>query len=124
MILLGNTYPLSLIRRPVSISPASLEELRQCAQEEGFLSFWGHDNTRAIAKAILGFDPAPPFPRPAITLSRENLPTFDGQVFSEVWVLSPDYATPFRPGVGEEVHANKILRWQVLHIRFSEAVSS
>lgn len=118
MILIGNTYPLSLLRRPASIAPASVEELRQRAENEGFLSFWGHDNTRAAAKQVLGFDPAPPSARPALSLSPENLPTLNGHPFTEVWVLSPDYAPGFRPQIGKEVPAEKIAGWQSLKLSF------
>lgn len=118
MILLGNTYPPSLIRRPARIDPASLDELRQRAQTEGFLSFWGHNNTRAAVSAILGFDPAPLQHRPALMLSAENLPTLDGHTFQEVWILSPDYRPGFRPQIGKEVAAESIGGWQVLRIRF------
>lgn len=118
MILLGNTFPLSLIRRSAVISPASLDKLRKRANAEGFLSYWGHDNTRHAARAILGFDPAPVTPRPALSLSCENLPTLDGHTFTEVWVLSPDYASGFRPGIGDEVTPEQIAGWQILTISF------
>ncbi len=119
MILLGNTYPLSLIRRPVSIVPTSLDELRRRAQSEGILSFWGHSNTTKVAAEFLGFDPTPHTQRPAITLSQEMLPSLDGQTFNEVWVLSPDYIPGYRPQIGEEVSVNQIAGWQVLRIGFS-----
>lgn len=118
MILLGNTYPLSLIRRPATIAPASLDELKHRAAAEGFLSFWGHNNTRAAAKQILGFDPAPPSTRPALALSSENLPVLDAHAFTEVWILSPDYTPGFRPQIGVEVTAEEIAGWQVLRIEF------
>lgn len=118
MILLGNTYPLSLIRRSVRIEPASLDELKNQAATEGVLSFWGHDNTRAVAEKILGFDPTPLTDRPALSLSPDNLPSLNGQTFTEVWVLSPDYIPGFRPALGVEVDADKIIAWQVLHLVF------
>lgn len=118
MILLGNTYPLNLVRRPVRIEPASLDELRQLAKDQGFLSFWGHDNTRAAVTQVLGFDPAPKAHRPSLTLSAENLPTLDDTTFDQVWILSPDYVPGFRPPLGSEVHPDKIISWQVLHLTF------
>lgn len=118
MILIGNTFPLSLIRRAANITPASLEELRRLASTEGFLSFWGHGNTRKAAIDILGFDPAPPHERPALVLSPDNLPSFDGHVFQDVWVLSPNYVSGFRPDPGTEVAADQITSWQVLKIHF------
>ena len=119
MILLGNTYPLSLIRQPVHILPATLDELKHRATSEGFLSFWGHDNTRAAVTIYLGFDPLPLNHRPAITLSPGNLPTLNGHTFTEVWVLSPDYIPGFRPQTGTEVTPEQITSWQVLLIHFS-----
>lgn len=121
MILLGSTFPLSLIRRPVRISPAPLAELQQRLQQEGFVSFWGHDNTRAAAHALLGVDPAPATQRPALTLTPEGLPSLGNTTFEEVWVLSPDYAASFRPAPGAEVPPEAILSWRVLHIDFSSA---
>ena len=118
MILLGNTFPLALARRSMRIEPASLEELRQRVQNEGFLSFWGHDNTIAVATSILGFDPTPTTERPALSLSQDLLPTLNGQVCQEVWILSPDYAPGFRPQIGVEVTPEQILGWQTLKILF------
>ncbi len=118
MILLGSTYPLGLIRRPAHVEPASLDELRRRARAEGFLSFWGHGNTRAAAGEVLGLDPAPATERPALRLTTDHLPSLDGHVFDEVWVLSPDYVPGFRPRIGEEVGLESISGWQVLRIRF------
>jgi hypothetical protein len=122
MILLGSTFPLSLIRRAVRITPVPLEELQRRLQTEGFVSFWGHDNTRSAVQAILGIDPKPAEARPALTITTEGLPTLAGQVFDEVWVLSPDYAPNFRPSPGQEVPAEAILSWQVLCIDFASNV--
>ena len=79
-------------------------------------SFWGHSNTLAAAREILGVDVAPAVERPAVVLTDENLPSLDGAEARECWVLSPDYAPGFRPAPGEEVPPEKILGWQVLRI--------
>ena len=122
MILLGNTFPLSLIRRPVRIEPAALDELKRRLQAEGFVSFWGHDNTAAAAQSLLGVDPRPgEGQRPAIVLTPDALPSLDGQAFHEVWVLSPDYAPGFRPQIGHEVPLEAIVAWQVLRITIVQA---
>lgn len=118
MILIGSTFPLGLIRRPAHIAPASLDELRQRLRVEGFLSFWGHENTRAAAQKLLGVDPGPDIERPVLTLSPDALPCLKGLRFSEVWVLSPDYRAEFRPRPGEEVPLAAITAWQVLRITF------
>lgn len=117
MILFGNTFPPSLIRRPIYFQPKSLPELIKAA-ENGVLSFWGHDDTRHVAAEFLGFDPIPPHHRPAIRLNDEFYPTLDGQVFHEVWLLSPDFRPGFRPALGEAVTPEKIIDWQVLHLTF------
>ncbi len=118
-VLLGNSFPLSLVRRAVRIELRTLAELRDQVACRGLVSFWGHDNTREAAKHILGFDPAPARERPAIFLSAERLPCLDGVAFDEVWVLSPDYADGFRPKIGVEVLQKQIMGWQVLLIQFT-----
>ena len=117
-VLLGNSFPLSLIRRAVHIEPRSLEELRQTVGERGYVSFWGHTNTLEAAKTILGFDPIPPSLRPALTLNGDGFPSLNGAVFEEVWVLSPDYREGFRPAIGCEVTPAQILGWQILRLQF------
>ena len=117
-VLLGNSFPLSLIRRAVRIEPRTLAELRQAIAVQGCISYWGHDNTLAAAKQFLGFDPAPCRERPALTLSGDGLPLLDGVAYDEVWVLSPDYADGFRPHIGVEVVPEQITNWQVLRIQF------
>ena len=115
-ILLGSTYPLTLIRRKVTIEPAELESLRHALKEQPFASFWGHPNTLPVANALLGVDVTPQSERPVLTLTAEKLPTLDGLVFDVCYILSPDYAPGFRPQPGEEVTADKIVGWQVLRM--------
>ncbi len=115
-ILLGSTFPLSLIRRRVTIEPAALEDLRQALKNRGFVSFWGHTNTQKVASEILGADITPASGRPVLQLNEEALPFLNGQGFNECWVLSPDYQPGFRPQLGEEVVSEKITGWQVLKI--------
>lgn len=117
-VLIGNSFPLSLIRRAVHIEPRSLEELQQAVGERGCLSYWGHANTLEATRKLLGFDPTPTVCRPALTLSSNLLPCLDGVEFAEVWVLSPDYAEGFRPQIAVEVAQERIIGWQVLRIAF------
>ena len=119
MILLGNSFPLGLIRRRVTIEPASIEELRSRVAKEGFLSYWGHADSLEAAKALLGFDLAPATERPALSLGDELLPTLGGHTFSETWVLSPDYASGYRPKPGCAVPPEMITGWTVLHVVFT-----
>lgn len=123
-LLLGNSFPLSLVRRRVVITPRSLDELRVCAEgscAEGseVFSFWGHENTLVVARDWLGWDVTPRSLRPAITLDAERFPSLDGHSFSEVWIVSPDYHPGFRPEIGVEVSAVQIHGWQILHMDFS-----
>ena len=117
-ILIGNSFPLSLIRRRVVIVPCGLEELRRLLAEREIVSFWGHRNTLEAVKQCLGYDLTPRVDRPALTLSAAGLPVYEGEVFGDCWVLSPDYREGFRPAIGVEVTPGEILDWQCLHLTF------
>ena len=120
-ILIGNSFPLPLIRRAVRISLATRQELLQAAAGRPVASFWGHANTLAAARQWLGMDLTPATERPALALSPEQLPMFDGQVYRECYVLSPDYRPGFRPAIGVEVSPQDIIGWQLLHLTWEEA---
>ncbi|NLE66231.1 MAG: hypothetical protein GX608_02320, partial [Lentisphaerae bacterium] len=113
-ILLGSTFPLTLIRRPVTIEPWPIDELRRELRARPFVSFWGHKNTLAPAGALLGADLRPATERPALQLNPAGFPVLGGKMFTECWVLSPDYVPGYRPAPSEEVAAQKITRWQAL----------
>lgn len=115
-VLLGNSFPLSLIRRRVSIQPRSLADLQAALQGSTLYSFWGHGNTLAAVCRLLGRDLSPSCLRPVLTLDEESLPSLDGRSFSECWVLSPDYIEAFRPEPGQEVPEESIVAWRVLHL--------
>jgi hypothetical protein len=102
-VLVGNTFPPSLIRRRVVIDPLTLEELRKALQDARVVSFWGHATTVRAASLLVGTDLTPAQERPALALSPEKLPTFAAEVFKECWVVSPDFAHGYRPAVGGEV---------------------
>lgn len=117
-ILLGNTFPLTLVKRVVEIEPISLDEAARLL-DGGFDSFWGHTNTLAAAKEQLGVDPTPETERPSITLDEEGLPAVgQGESATVVVVLSPQYRQGFRPQIGEEVSPEDILGWQALKVQF------
>lgn len=122
MILLGNSFPFSLIRRPVRICPASLEELQAGIAAEGFVSYWGHKNTLTAASEVLGHDPTPRSEREALTLNADGLPMLSGRIFQQVWVLSPNYPPGFRPAQGVEVALSQIIGWQILRLDFETRV--
>lgn len=119
-ILLGNAFPLSLIRRQVTISPQSVEVLKSVIANAELYSYWGHANTIAAASAIVDCDITPKIERPAIRLNDSGYPEFNGISFDTCWILSPDYINGFRPKIGEEVGTEKILGWQVLKISWGK----
>jgi hypothetical protein len=118
--LIGSTFPLSLIRRPVVITPEPIETLKAILQQNRIASFWGHQNTVQVANQFLGVEVNPPISRPALMLTSDNFPALDGRVYNECWILSPEYRMGYRPGIGEEVSVDKISGWQVLRIKWLE----
>jgi hypothetical protein len=116
-ILIGNTFPLSLVRRCVTIEPLPVEVLRAALAGRKIRSFWGHDGTLPSASRFVGTDLTPAIPRPAVTCdSATQLPSLGGMAFHECWVVSPEYAGGCRPAVGEEMSAEKIAGWRVLRL--------
>lgn len=118
-VLLGNTFPLALVRRRVLIEPISIEDAK-ARLEAGFVSFWGHANTAAVAQAQLGFDVRPKTGRPALKLNEEQLPTLDGETFTHVVILSPNYRPGFRPAPTVEPTNDDIVGWEPLLLTFPE----
>lgn len=117
-ILIGSTFPLSLVRRRVVIEPLEQERVRLELQCRPFASFWGHVNTLAAANSMLGADVTPRTERPAVALDPNQFPALDGVSYRECFILSPDYAPGFRPKVGEELGPDKIAGWQALRMRW------
>ncbi len=118
-ILVGNTFPLSLVRRRAVIQPKGLPEF-QARAAAGVVSFWGHPSTLSAASAFAGLDLTPARERPALRLSADLLPVLDGEVFRECWMLSPDFTPGFRPALGEEVRPDQITGWQILRLTFPD----
>ncbi len=117
-LLVGNTFPLSLIRRPVRIEPRPVGELQSALASQPCASFWGHASTLPHASRLLGADLSPKTSRPAILLDQAGLPALEGISFAECWVLSPDYQAGFRPQIGQEIPPDKITGWQALKIQW------
>ena len=115
-ILIGNTFPLTLIRRAVHIGPQTLDALLEATKGKTVVSFWGHANTLKRVEQFTGLSLAPSRERPIIQLQESRLPSMNGQTFCECWVLSPDYISSFRPAMGEEVPPEKISGWQILQL--------
>jgi len=117
-ILIGNSFPLSLVRSRVVIDPRPARELKALVARRGVQSFWGHENTLELASSMIGVDLKPCPERPALAMTNTKRPSLDGMEFRECWILSPDFAPGFRPGIGEEAHPEKIKGWQVLRIKW------
>ena len=117
-ILIGNSFPLALVRRRVVIEPLAVEELREVARCRGVVSFWGHANTLAAASRELDCDLAPSGERPALTLDADGFPALAGRSYRECYVLSPDYRPGFRPAIGVEVSLEQIASWQALRLNW------
>ena len=115
-VLIGNTFPLGLARRRITIEPVPLGILRDHLDGRQVASFWGHASTLAVARDVLGVDLTPETARPALVLNDEGYPTLNGTVFDEVWVLSPDYQPGYRPQIGEEATRSRIVGWQVIRL--------
>lgn len=116
-VLIGNAFPLSLMRSDrVMVESKSVADLRTALAGTRVVSFWGHENTRPAAEAVLGVSLLPRTPRPAVTLSPEKRPQLGGHDFATCWILSPDYRPGFRPAIGEEVAAEAIKGWHVLKL--------
>lgn len=115
-LLVGNSFPLPLVRRAVAIRPWPLRCLRERLASHPVASYWGHANTRPAAEALLGVSLAPATERPALGLSADRLPTLDGTAYDACYVLSPNYRPGFRPAIGSEVPPEDILSWSLLRI--------
>ena len=112
-VLVGNAFPLSLVRRAVHITPQKSDAFPRNAK---LFSFWGHTNTLPHVNAFLGIDLTPKSDRIALTLNDDLLPQLCGEVFQECWIISPNYTENFRPEIGEEISAQKIKSWTFLKV--------
>ena len=125
-VLIGNTFPLTLVRGwRVSVEEVGVETLREALARGGVRSFWGHEETRGMAEAWLGLSEgtlATRVLRPALVLDDEGLPMLDGGSFRECWVLSPDVAGGGRPAVGGAANAASIVGGHVLRLRWEGRV--
>ncbi len=123
-ILIGNSFPMNLIRREVRIEPRTLEELKTATKDAEIDSYWGHSNTLDAVSVFVGLDLSPEIERPAVTLAENGFPKFNGHVFEECWVISPEYRNGYRPELNKEVSPGNIKDWCILHIEWSQASPS
>lgn len=116
-ILIGNSFPLTLIRgHRVVCEEIALDTLRTVLAVGCVASFWGHENTRVVAEAILGVGLKPACDRPALGLDPEGYPVYEGVRHRVCYVLSPDYVEAHRPAVGEVVSVAAIRAWHALRL--------
>lgn len=115
-VLVGNSFPLSLVRRRVAIEEIAVETLRRVLAEGEVVSYWGHENTRAAAEDVLSVSLKPRVERPAMTLDGEGFPVLCGDRYMTCYVLSPDYAAGIRPAIGAEAKAEEIRAWHALKL--------
>lgn len=116
-ILVGNTFPFALLRRRAEIRPVSIGDLGTTLAGATVVSFWGHENTRAAAEAVLGgVSLRPSTERPALSLSSDFFPMFGDRVFRSCYVLSPDCRPGYRAAVGEETSPSDIIGWHALRV--------
>ena len=109
---------MGLVRRPARLTPLGKEDLLVLLKDKEVVSFWGHQNTVALASAYLGREI--PCRRVALGLSRDLFPSIDGETFQEVILLTPEYREGFRPQIGVEPTPEDILRWGALRISFED----
>ncbi len=118
MFFIGNSFPMTLIRREVRIFPISTEDMECRLCSEPWLSFWGHPNTLAIVNELTGCDLTPKMERPALQLNDMGFPVLFGCPAKECLILTPAYRPGFRPALGIEVAMDDILGWQTLNIEW------
>ena len=117
-ILLGNSFPMGLVRRPARLTPMGREDLSALLEGKEIASFWGHQNTVALVSDYLGREI--PCRRVALSLSGDLLPSVDGEAFQEVLLLTPEYREGFRPQIGVEPTPEDIRAWGVLRVSFND----
>lgn len=116
-LLVGNSFPFNLIRRPVLVLPTSTDAFVTLARGSEIHSYWSHTNTLAVAKLQLGLE-LTPRRRPTIWLDGNNYPMLGEEVFSQSYIVLPEYRSGFRPKVGVEVVPEQVTGWQIVNIQF------
>jgi hypothetical protein len=119
-ILIGNGFPMNLIRQNVKISLMDICDLRKRLKTSDPISFWGHENTLQNASDFIGIDLTPAIERPVVTLNEAGYPIYNSCEFRKCFILSADYVANFRPAIGEEVTLENIKGWRVLKIEWIE----
>ncbi len=109
---------MTLIRRhKVEIEEVSLGTFRARTMDCVFVSFWGHENTRAVAESLLQMNLIPKEERPSIMLDEEGYPSLDGERFKRCYVFSPDIGNGSpRASVTAEASLETIYDWHMLQL--------
>jgi hypothetical protein len=118
-ILIGNSFPVSLIRTKVVFEPQPLTALQAALAGKRICSYWGHPNTLAAANRVVGADLTPAHHRPSLKVTANGLPRMGQLQFDECWILAPACAIPNRPGIGEELDIDAIKEWRVLKLTWT-----
>ena len=119
--LIGNSFPLNLIRRPVHIVPEKLEHLQSLLAAGNWKSFWGHPNTLQAVNQLTGFDLSPEMERPALSVDETGFPQLYGESFSVCWILSATLQNGLRPSLKSELVENDIVQWRVLRMEWEDS---
>jgi len=123
-LLVGNTFPASLITVPVTITPITMDDvIYAMGNSERLLSFWGHTNTISIVNKLTGYDVTPSTERPALEVGCYGQVGLNGFEFSELYTITPLYKEGFRPQIGQELTPEDIVGWTTLHYQFEPTVS-
>lgn len=120
-MLIGNTYPTSLIRRKATFIPVTQEQAKQyLGFEREVESFWGHPNTIKAASEMLGMDITPKEERPTITLSENYLPTLYGKEHKSVLIVSANIPNANRKPRNDptEYELEEIESWSFIVVTF------
>jgi hypothetical protein len=115
-ILIGNSFPLTLVKNKVLISSIDVDEIKALISEGAEIcSFWGHSNTVSIAETMLGCNIK--CDRVALDVNKNGgILHPQGGEFRVLYTLTPNYKEAFRPQIGVEVTPDQILGWQALKI--------
>ncbi len=113
-VLIGNSFPLGLVKRKVSIEPMAVEELaKRLGLASEVFSFWGHEDTLSVASELAGRDLTPRSARPILDIS-DGYPELHGETFRECFVLCPSHRSGIRPDIGKLISAEDVRSWQSL----------
>ena len=115
-LLVGNTFPMHLIRKRVTITPIPEWHGASMLSRHQIFSFWGHRNSLAAVNEFTGKDLTPVIERPAVLLSERNYPYFEGVEFKRVLVISPILKLGVR--LDHELELDEIDGWTFLLIEF------